>query len=173
MASILGALGWLLTTAVAFALGLLVNFFSPTFSRWLLKKLSRLLHRVDKTRFDLSGTWQHTCDEPTPGAVTIPRTIVEVVKLAQLGNTVTGSGVTNIDPRTFIYSLTVNNNMVFGSYVKTSQNAVPGQQGSINGTGMVQLIVDPDRMSMLGQATWFDSDTQNIESAEVTWKRLP
>ncbi|MDP3350702.1 MAG: hypothetical protein Q8S92_17050 [Hydrogenophaga sp.] len=148
---------------------LLVNFFSPTFSRWVVALFSKLLWLLDPNRFDLTGTWRHTYLEPTPGNVETLRTIVETVKLKQVGTTVVGQGETDIDKRTFHYSLRINNNMVFGEYVKTGLRTQPG---SISGAGMVQTIIDPGRMVMNGRATWFDNDTHAIESSEIRWERI-
>lgn len=146
--------------------GLVANFFSPAFSMGVLRTFSRLLYWADSERFDLTGTWEHTCLEPTPGAPEVLRQVKERVELNQLGVTVTGTGRTDIDPREFTYSMRVSRSMVFGSYNKR------GQRGNITGSGMVQLVVDAASMRMEGQATWFDTDTEKIESSKVSWRRL-
>lgn len=158
-----------LNLLIGAVIALTVNFFSPAFSRWVLSVFSRVLLHLDPYRFDLSGTWQQTYQEPTPGDIGTLRTVVETVKLKQVGTTVAGDGETDIDRRTFRYSLRVNNNMVFGEYVKVGPSEQPG---SITGTGMVQAIIDPGRKEMIGRATWFDNDTKGIESSGVSWKRI-
>lgn len=146
--------------------GLVANFFSPAFSMWVLRIFSSLLYSADPGRCDLTGTWEHTYLEPTPGAPNGLRTVKERVELNQLGVTVTGTGITDIDRREFTYSMRVSRSMVFGSYNKR------GQRGNITGSGMVQLVVDASCGQMEGQATWFDTDTQRIESSKVSWRRL-
>jgi hypothetical protein len=145
--------------------GLIANFFSPAFSRWARKVLSRVLFFADASRYDLSGVWRYTYQEPSPGVAHVPRTINERVKLKQLGIAVDGNGITDVDPREFAYTLTVDNHLVYGPYQKKAL------KGNIVGTGMIQLVVAADRKSMTGQVTWFDGDTSRIESAPVTWYR--
>lgn len=146
--------------------GLIANFFSPGFSRWVLRVLSKLLFFADSSRYDLSGLWKYEYEEPSPGAPHVPRKIIERVDLRHLGMTVDGKGTTDVDPREFSYKLTVNNNLLYGKYTKKAL------RGSIVGTGMVQLVVSADRGSMTGQVTWFDGDTGKIESALVNWARM-
>ncbi|WP_418118297.1 hypothetical protein [Variovorax sp. 350MFTsu5.1] len=146
--------------------GLVANFFSPAFSEWVVRSMSRLLHWADKERFDLTGIWEQTCLEPTPGEPTVLREVKERVELRQLGVTVKGEGATTIDPRNFTYTMRVTRSMVFGSYNKR------GQRGNITGSGMIQLILNGGSTQMDGYATWFDSDTDKIESSKVTWRRL-
>lgn len=146
--------------------GLVANFLSPAFSDWVLTTFSRIMFSIDRDRFDLSGVWEHSFDEPIPDAPEKVRAIKERVELRQLGVTVTGVGRTDVDPRDFVYTMRVSQSMVYGSYRKRAP------KGNITGAGMVQLIVDPGTQIMMGQATWFDSDTKQIESSRVAWKRL-
>jgi hypothetical protein len=104
--------------------------------------------------------------EPDPLDPKNNRDETECLKLSHLGNVVSGIGETKSDKRRFKYDLRVKHNLVFGAYVKV------GEKGNITGTGMIQLVVSPDRLGMKGQATWFDRDTERIESAMVNISKV-
>lgn len=125
-----------------------------------------LFHVLNPDRFDLTGTWEQTFKEPVPGDLLTQRPETERLKLRHLGSTVTGEGVIESDKRRFRYELRVSHSLVFGSYQKL------GERGNITGRGMTQVIVSPDRLTMKGQSTWFDRDTEKIESSEVTWTKV-
>jgi hypothetical protein len=158
------------SAVVSFALGvfggLLANYISPPFGRWVQRLFSRLFHILNPDRFDLTGKWEQKFKEPTPEDTSIWRETRELVDLRHLGAVVSGSGETQDDKRRFRYDLNVQHNLVFGSYVKI------GAKGNITGNGMIQLIVSPDRVGMKGQATWFDSDTSQIESSVAVWTKI-
>lgn len=151
----------LLTFFLGVVGGLLTNYLSPPFSRGVTKVLSWMFHILDPNRFDLSGTWEHTFEEPDPGNPLNKRKETECLRLNHLGNVVSGTGETKLDKRYFTYELHVTHNLVYGSYTKK------GEKGNIAGSGMVQLVVAPGRLVMTGQSTWFDRDTEKIESAPV------
>lgn len=44
--------------------GLIANYFSPPFSKWVTGLLGSLAHRWDPDHHDLTGTWQATTEEP-------------------------------------------------------------------------------------------------------------
>lgn len=141
--------------------GLIANHLSRPFSHAVTKALSWTFHVLDPHRFDLSGTWEHSFEEPDPGSSSGKHKETECLRLNHLGNMVSGSGETKADKRNFTYDLQVTHNLVFGSYKKV------GEKGNITGSGMIQLVVSPDRLVMAGQATWFDRDTEKIESTPI------
>ena len=142
------------------------NYMSPPFSRFIDSVFGRLFHLLNPDRFDLTGTWSHQFKEPMPGNPTEWRDENEKVPLKHLGATVVGIRKTTVEPREFQYKLKVQHNLIFGSYVKV------GEKGNITGSGMIQLIVSPDRLKMRGQATWFDRDTEQIESSQTEWTKI-
>lgn len=144
--------------------GLVANYVSPPFKRAVDSTLGRLFHLLNPDRFDLTGTWEQAFTEPA-GDGTTWEEIKETVVLRHLGGTVSGRGVTQDNGRIFLYDLRVQHNLVFGSYTKS------GAKGNVTGKGVIQTIVSPDRLSMKGQATWFDNDTERIESSECLWSR--
>jgi hypothetical protein len=46
------------------------------------------------------------------------------------------------------------------------------RQGVQLGSGMIQMIVDPNRNKMIGSVTWYDSDSKQIEHSKVEWTLL-
>ena len=148
---------------VGIATGFIANYITPKATTFINKIISSLFNMLNPDRYDLTGTWVQTFKEPDDNGSSEWVDETEQVRLSHLGNIVTGSGVTKSAPRTFIYDLKAKHNMVFGSYVKKCE------QGSITGVGMIQLMVSPDRLKMTGQATWFDSDTSQIESSASAW----
>lgn len=93
--------------------GLLANYLSLPFSRGVTKMLSWMFHILDPNRFDLSGTWEHTFEEPDPGNPLSKRKETECLRLNHLGNVVSGTGETKLDKRYFAYELHVTHNLVF------------------------------------------------------------
>ncbi len=156
--------------AIGFVLGvfggLIANYLSPPFAKKVSAMLGWFANRINPDRFDLSGPWQQGFDEPDPAAPTQRRAETERIDLHHIGSVLSGTGKTNVQPRTFNYDLRVSHSMVFGPYKKV------GQQGSLTGQGMVQLIVNANRTEMSGYATWYDQDTDQIESATVRWTRI-
>lgn len=151
--------------------GIMGNLMTPWFARKLTQGVDWVAQLIDPNRFTLTGSWTQTYTEPDPSNSSTRRTVTETIVLTQAASHVTGKGTTATDPRTFEYTLTCKNNMVYGSYVKKSQNEQVSHKGSVVGTGMVQLIISPGIGRMKGQATWFDADTEEIESSVVTWVR--
>ena len=145
--------------------GLVANYVSPSLNRLVDSSLGWLFHLLDPDRFDLTGTWEQTFAEPTEDAA-MWEEVKELVNFRHLGARVTGKGTTRDNGRIFSYDLRVQHNLVFGSYRKT------GAKGNVAGNGVVQMIVSPDRLSMKGQATWFDHDTEKIESGECQWEKI-
>lgn len=158
--------GFLASFVVGVIGGVLTNYISPPVGRFLEGLFSRLFHLLDPSRFDLTGKWSQAFKEPEPENPSRWRETTESIDLRHLGAFISGSGETQNDKRRFRYSMKVQHNLVFGSYVKV------GAKGNIAGNGMIQLIVSPDRLSMKGQATWFDHDTERIESSETTWTKI-
>lgn len=158
-----------MTATIAFALGflasLLANYFLPPFRSAMDGGVAWLCHLLNPGRFDLTGKWRQTFREPTNSDPSQWEDIEETVTLRHLGNRVTGRGETQDNHRVFRYSCRVQHDLVFGTYVKK------GERGNTTGSGMVQLVVTPDRLQMHGYATWFDHDTERIESSKVVWKR--
>lgn len=146
--------------------GVIANYFSPSFANVVSRALGYIAHCVNPERFDLKGAWQQEFEEPDPNTPSMRRKEAERIELIHLGSSVKGAGETKLDKRLFTYDLCVSNSMVFGSYKKN------GQQGNLTGQGMIQLIVSADRTEMTGQATWYDRDTNKIESSAVVWRRL-
>lgn len=144
--------------------GVITNYISPPFKRAVDTALGLVFHMLNPDRFDLTGTWEQTFTEPAADATTWEE-IKETVVLRHLGGTISARGVTHDNGRVFLYDLRVQHNLVFGSYTKT------GAKGSLAGKGVIQTIVSPDRLSMKGQATWFDHDTEKIESSECLWQK--
>jgi len=144
--------------------GLIANYSSSPFKRAVDSALGRLFHLLNPDRFDLTGTWEQSFTEPATDGNTWEE-IKETVVLRHLGGTVSGRGVTQDNGRIFLYDLRVQHNLVFGSYTKS------GAKGNLTGNGVIQMIVSPDRLSMKGQATWFDNDTERIESSECVWSK--
>lgn len=155
---------------IGFLLGvvasLVANYMSPPFSRATGKLLSWLFHFLNPDRFDLTGTWEYTYKEPDPSDPNSLREERECLRLRHLGSAVSGEGETKSEKRKFLYDLRVKHNLVFGSYQKV------GEKGNTTGNGLIQLIVSPDRVAMNGQATWFDRDTEKIESAVVSIQKV-
>lgn len=155
---------------IGFLLGviasLVANYISPPFARAAGRLLSWLFHFVNPDRFDLTGTWQYAYEEPDPLDPKSLREERECLRLRHLGSAVTGEGETKAEKRKFVYDLRVKHNLVFGSYEKV------GEKGNTTGNGLIQLIVSPDRLTMHGQATWFDRDTERIESAVVSVQKI-
>jgi hypothetical protein len=149
-----------------FIVGFITNYLTPIFDKTMDSFFGALLHRLDKDRINLTGTWQQTYTEPPAGGGDVWITTTERIELKQGWKAVTGTGETTNHPRTFQYELTIKHDLVFGNYEKK------GQQGNLTGTGMTQMIVSKDRKTMIGQATWLDSDTNQIESCKVSWVRL-
>ncbi len=147
-------------------LGLLINYISPPFNHFMDRCFSWLFHLVNPDRFDLTGSWTHSFSEPTTNDPSQWQDVKEKVKLQHIGNRVKGEGKTDVARRDFSYRCTVSHNMVFGSYVKE------GEKGNMSGSGMIQLIVSPDRVRMQGHATWYDNDTKQIESSKSTWEKV-
>ncbi|GCB04432.1 hypothetical protein PSUB009319_20630 [Ralstonia sp. SET104] len=146
--------------------GLIANYLSPPFAKIVSQSLGFLVNLVNPERFDLAGVWQQTFDEPDPAKPSVRRTETERVQLSHIGSVLTGVGKTTVQPRDFSCDLRVSHSMVFGAYKKV------GRQGSLTGQGMVQLIVNASRTEMIGCATWYDQDTDKIESASVKWLRV-
>lgn len=142
--------------------GLITNYISPPFKRTVDSTLGRLFHLLNPDHFDLTGTWEQTFTEPAADGTTWEE-IKETVVLRHLGGTISGKGVTLDNGRIFLYDFRVQHNLVFGSYKKS------GAKGNVTGNGVIQMIVSPDRLSMKGQTTWFDNDTERIESSECLW----
>ncbi|WP_243373210.1 hypothetical protein [Geotalea sp. SG265] len=159
-----------LSLSIGFVLGIaggfIANYLTPRLTIFVNKMLSSVFHFLNPDRYDLTGKWEQIFKEPEDGGCTNWVIEQEITRLSHLGNIITGTGETKVTPRIFDYDLKAKHNMIFGSYKKR------GEQGNITGVGMIQLIVSPDRLSMKGQATWFDHDTQRIESSESTWKKL-
>jgi len=87
--------------------------------------------------------------------------------MRHVGSIVSGMGEVVGDGRRFNYELRVRHNMVYGTYTKIAQ-----EKGNVTGNGLIQLLVSPDRLSMKGQATWFDRDSEKIESSDVEWTKI-
>jgi len=155
---------------IGFLLGvagsLIANYMSPPFSRATGKLLGWAFHFLNPDRFDLTGTWQYDYKEPDPSNPSVHRDETECLKIRHLGSAISGEGETKSDKRKFLYDMRVKHNLVFGSYEKV------GEKGNTTGNGLIQLIVSPDRLAMNGQATWFDRDTEKIESAVVSIKKI-
>ena len=111
-------MGYVLTAVVAILLGLFVNYISPPFNRFVGRCFSWLFHLFDPDRFDLSGMWEQTFHEREPQNLDEFREVKETVRLKHLGNTVSGNGKTDIDPRDISYPGRIEHNLFFGSYVK-------------------------------------------------------
>jgi hypothetical protein len=134
--------------------------------------VSRLLgsvaHRLDPDRYDLTGTWQALSEEPDSPNTSIRVPVEERIEITQVGNSIDcKSAVTGSDPREFRYRLKVSHSMVYGTYEKKVDR--PGVQ---LGSGMIQMIIDPNRKKMAGSVTWYDSDTGQIEHSKAEWKLL-
>lgn len=151
--------------AIGVVTGLIVNFISPPFSKFVNSAFSWLFHFLNPEKFDLTGNWVQVFEEPTSENITVRQKITEKIKLKHIGSVITAEGVTDIDPRSFTYDCTIKHSMLFGEYVKK------GEKGNISGSGMIQLIVSPDRLTMEGQTTWYDNDTKRIESSHAIWKK--
>lgn len=146
--------------------GLIANYTTPAFTQFVNIKLSMIVNMFDPDRFDLTGKWEQSFHEPSEND---PKKWVETKEIVQLnhyGNIITGRGETQRLHRVFYYDFKVKHNMVFGLYLKK------GEKGNLTGAGMSQLMVTPDRLEMNGQATWFDHETNKIESSEVLWKKI-
>src|SRR5574337_960822 len=146
--------------------GFIANYITPGLTTFVNQKISTVFNLLNPDRYDLTGTWEQNFKEPDPAQSSTWISENETIRLKHLGNIITGTGQTKRLPRTFNYDLKAKHNMVFGSYVKK------GERGNITGVGMMQLMVSPDRLEMKGQATWFDSDTKQIESSESNWKKI-
>ena len=161
---------FLLTNLPGFAVGILTgfiaNYITPRSTYFLDRFFGSIFNAINPDRYDLTGKWEQTFTEPEDANCVNWVTEQESDKLIHIGNRISGKGQTKILPRFFIYDLKVKHNMVFGSYIKK------GEKGNITGVGMIQLIVSPDRLEMTGQATWFDSDTKQIESSKSNWKKI-
>ncbi|MFH1460495.1 MAG: hypothetical protein ABIG64_09045 [Candidatus Omnitrophota bacterium] len=152
--------------ALGLLLGLLTNYIFPPFRNFMDSTIATLFHLLNPNKFNLTGKWEHTFKEPSDLDPSKWNETLEIVQLKQFADTVKGTGETQDDHRIFTYTCKIEHDMVNGSYIKK------GEQGNICGTGMIQLMVTPDRLSMKGQATWFDRDTQKIESSECIWKKI-
>lgn len=155
-----------LTLMIGAVIGLFVNYLSDTFSQCMDSIFEFLFHMFNPEKFDLTGKWEYKFSEPkanNPGEWVEES---EKVILKHIGNKLTGTGRTTALVRVFNYVCSVRHNMVFGSYTKVSE------KGNITGNGVIQLIVSPDRLSMKGQATWLDTDTNLVESSECIWKKI-
>lgn len=146
--------------------GLIANYLSPPIRRMVERVLGWAFHFINPDRFDLTGTWRHTYSEPTPGTPQVRRSCEETVRVRHVGSIVGGTGEVTGDGRRFNYELRVRHNMVFGTYTKVTR-----EKGNVTGNGLIQLLVSPDRLSMKGQATWFDRDSEKIESSYVEWTK--
>ena len=139
---------------------MIANYLSPPFARFVITLFGRVSSFINPDRFDLTGTWQITYLEPEHNNI---QNIVEEVEKAafnHIGNRVTGESRSERYIREFDYVLTVKHNLVYGEYTKRAA------KGNISGTGLVQVIVSPDRIRMDGQMTWFDQETGKIESSK-------
>lgn len=157
---------YILTGASGLIIGLFANYISPPFNRLADKVFGWFFCFMDPDRFDLTGTWIQTFTECCEEDLTQWREVKEKIILCHLGNRVSGDGDTDTKPRHFTYSFHVAHNLLFGSYVKK------GEKGNVSGSGMIQLIVSSDRIRMEGHATWFDKDTEKIESSPCTWEKI-
>ncbi len=158
--------GLMLGFVIGFCASLLANCLSPGFSRLASRMLSRIFHALDPNRFDLTGKWRQVFSEPNEESPPNRVEVSETVQVSHVGNCVTAEGQAENPHRVFRYELRVKHNLVFGSYEKK------GERGNITGGGMMQLIVSPDRLQMTGQATWYDRDTNRIESSESRWIKV-
>ncbi len=145
---------------------LIATYISPPFRRLIDCCFSRIFHLLDPNRYDLTGKWKHVYKEPSPEVPSLWIETEETVQLKHIGSVVTGKGKTTSIPRDFVYDCRTQHNLVFGSYTKQ------GERGNITGRGLVQVIVSPDRLKMEGQATWFDHDTEKIESSYSRWTKI-
>lgn len=157
-----------ITLILGAVIGLFVNYLSPPFSRFIDTIFGFFFHLFNPDKFDLSGTWEQKFKEPKPGDSSDSIEWVEEIEkisIKHIGSKLSGKGKTEIRVREFKYICSISHNMVSGSYTKVSE------KGNITGNGVIQLIVSPDRLSMKGQATWFDADTNKVESSECIWKK--
>ena len=145
---------------------LTASYLTPRFNRMIHAILSSVFHVLNPERFDLTGKWKQVFTEPGDKDPNAWCEETEVVELKHVGNYISGIGKTKILHRTFIYDLRVKHNMLFGSYIKK------GEKGNLSGHGMAQMIVSADRLKMKGQATWFDHDTNQIESSACAWEKI-
>lgn len=159
-------MGIILGIVLGVIAGLLANYISPPFKRLTDKCFGAIFYLFNPDRFDLTGTWEQTFKELAPPELKQCREVKEKIRLNHIGNVITGSGETDIDTRKFRYQCQIRHNLFFGFYNKI------GERGNISGSGMVQLIISPDRLSMEGQATWYDEDTKNIESSHSVWRKI-
>ena len=113
--------------------GLIVNYISPPFNRTVTSFFSWLFQLMNPDKFDLTGNWEQIFSEPKPQNTEENRKVIEKIKLKHVGANVTGDGVTDIDPRRFVYRCTIKHSQLFGEYLKK------GEQGNISGSGMIQL----------------------------------
>jgi hypothetical protein len=149
-----------------FLASLLANYLLLPFRRVTESMFGWLFHLLNPDRFDLTGKWLQKFSEPTEEDPSKWQETQETVRLRQLGNRISGRGETHDDHRQFQYDFRVQHNLVFGSYKKI------GEKGNIAGNGVIQMIVSPDCLGMKGQTTWFDHDTNQIESSGCLWTKL-
>jgi hypothetical protein len=147
--------------------GVFVNHIFPFIGRSIEWIISNLLYFVDKNRVNLNGTWEQVFTEPASKKSAKWKVAKEKVELRHFGSSLSGKGITKKDKRVFEYKCKVQHSMVFGSYKKKT-----AAQGNITGNGMIQLMITPDRTGMIGQATWYDKDTEKIESSKSTWTKI-
>ncbi|MGH3849839.1 MAG: hypothetical protein ACRDRT_09065 [Pseudonocardiaceae bacterium] len=147
--------------------GIVANYFSPAFSRFLARTLGSIAFRFNPDRFDLTGVWIATSEEPASTDSLVRCAVTERVEVTHLGALIQGRSMVTADGRKFNYELRVSQNMLYGAY-KKEVNASGVQLGG----GMIQMIIGLDRSKMMGSVTWYDSDTQKIEHASVSWARV-
>ena len=151
---------------IGLLIGLIANYVFPSFRKLMDTLIAKIFHIIEPSKFDLTGKWEQQFSEPSPENSSQWAQTTEIIELKQLADSVSGTGTTQNDHRIFLYKCKIQHNMIFGSYTKK------GEKGNICGNGMIQLIITPDRLGMKGQATWFDADTERIESSECAWKKL-
>lgn len=146
--------------------GLIANYLLPPFRRIVEAMFSQLFYVLNPDKYDLTGKWKQTFTEPSAHDPSQWEEVTEIAEFRHIGNKITGTGETQDDHRQFVYDCKIQHNLVFGTYVKKAQ------KGNITGNGMIQLIISPDRLKMDGQATWFDHDTNQIESSKCRWEKM-
>lgn len=150
--------------------GLLANYFSPPFSRFMARVFGSIAFKLNPDRFDLTGVWVAISEEPSSTDTTVRSRVEERIDLDHVGAVITGRSETveaASPARRFFYEMRVSQNMVYGPYKKITR-----ESGVQLGGGMIQMIIDLGRREMLGRVTWYDSDTKQIEHSAVVWKKL-
>ena len=156
----------LISFIIGIASSLVATYIFTSVRRVIDGFLSFLFNLLNPNSFNLSGTWEGKFVEPSAEDPEMKVQEIEKVKIFQVGTIIWAKSETQSNKRIFKYRLSVNHDIVMGTYRKS------GTRGVTSGTGVIQLVVNSERNKLEGHATWMDSHSNTLESDDILWKQI-